>query len=97
MTIRLYTCEADLEKALSSLESYRRDLKDRDSRIHQLTSELHAHISDKEHLQEVLGANKERQEHLSHEYDRQIGSLQVSMVEPFTLVLTLFFRTLLAV
>ena len=71
-------CEADLEKALSSLETYRHDLKERDNRLHQLTSELHTHCTEKDYLQKVIDQNQHSQEQMCQEFKFRMFGLQVS-------------------
>ena len=79
MPARLYTCEADLEKAVSSLESYRHDLKERDAKIHHLITELRTRCAENEHLQEVVGHNQHAKDRLCQELDFRMFSLRVSL------------------
>lgn len=77
---RLYTCEADLEKATSSLDSYRHDLKDREAKVHHLAAELRTHFAEKEHLQEIISKNQHSKERLCQEFDFRMFSLKVSVI-----------------
>lgn len=70
-------CEADLEKALSSLESYRHDIKERDAKIHHLVTDLRTCCTENERLQEMIGLNQHAKEHLCQELDFQMFSLRV--------------------
>lgn len=74
---RLYTCEADLEKASSSLESHRHDVKERDGKIHRLTSELRARAVECERLQKILGQQQHGQERMRQEAELRMYSLRV--------------------
>lgn len=78
MHYRLYTCEADLEKAVSSLESYRHDIKDRESRLHHLTTEVRTNATERERLQEIISHHQHSKEHLCQEFDFRMYSLRVS-------------------
>ena len=70
-------CEADLEKALSSLETCRHDFKEKDAKLHQLTSELRTHCAEKEHLQKVIGQHQQSQERVCQEFDYRMFTLRV--------------------
>lgn len=73
-------CEADLEKAMSSLDTYRHDLKDRDAKLHHVTSELRTQCAEREHLQEIISNNQHSQERLCQEFDFRMFSLRVSLM-----------------
>ena len=77
VTCRLYTCEADLEKAISSLDTCRHDLKDREAKLHHLMTQLQTHYAEKEHLQEVIGHNQHSKDRLCQEFDFRMCSLRV--------------------
>ena len=74
---RLYTCEADLEKAMSSLDSYRHDIKDRESKLQYLTAEVRTNAVEREHLQEIIGHHQHSKERLCQEFDFRLYSLRV--------------------
>ena len=78
--IRLYTCEADLEKAVSSLDTCRHDLKDREARMHILTTELRTLTAEKEHLQEIISHHQLSKERLCQEFDFRMFSLRVRIM-----------------
>ncbi len=78
LAVRLYTCEADLEKAVSSLESYRHDLKDREAKIHHLMAEFRTRCAENEHLQEIVSHNQHAKDRLCQELDFRMFSLRVS-------------------
>lgn len=72
---QLYTCEADLEKALSSLDTARHDLKDREAKLHHITTELRTRGGEKEHLQEIISHHQHSKERLCQEFDFRLHSL----------------------
>lgn len=76
----MYTCEADLEKALSSLDTARHDLKDREAKLHHITTELRTRGGEKEHLQEIISHHQHSKERLCQEFDFRLHSLHVSML-----------------
>lgn len=80
MHCRLYTCEADLEKAVSSLDSYRHDIKDRESKLQHLTAEVRTSVAERERLQEIIGHHQLSKERLCQEFDFRLFSLRVSSV-----------------
>ena len=73
---RLYTCEADLEKAISSLDVCRHDMRDRDAKLHHLTSELRTQCVEKENLKEIISNNQQTRERLHHDFEFRMFSLQ---------------------
>lgn len=75
-SIRLYTCEADLEKALSSLDTYRHDLKERESKLHHLATDVRTNAAEKERLQEIIGHHQHAKERLCQEFDYRMYSLR---------------------
>lgn len=77
---QLYTCEADLEKAVSSLDTCRHDLKDREARMHILTTELRTLTAEKEHLQEIISHHQLSKERLCQEFDFRMFSLRVRIM-----------------
>lgn len=63
---------------MSSLDTYRHDLRDREAKLHHLTVELRNHCAEKERMQEVIGHNQHSKERLCQEFDFRMFSLQVS-------------------
>lgn len=74
---RLYTCEADFEKASSALESHRHEVKERDSKLHRLSSELRARAGECERLQKIIGQQQHSQERMRQEAELRMYSLRV--------------------
>ncbi len=75
---RLYTCEADLEKASNTIESCRHDIKDREAKIHRLSSDLRLCCSENERLQKLEGQHQRSQERLRQEAEFRMISFKVS-------------------
>lgn len=64
---------------MSSLDTYRHDLKDRDAKLHHLTAELRTLCAEKERLQDIIGNNQHSKERLCQEFDFRMFSLRVSL------------------
>ena len=75
---RLYTCEADLEKASNTIESCRHDIKERDAKIHRLSSELRLCFAESERLQKLDGQHQRAQDRLRQEAEFRMLSFRVS-------------------
>lgn len=73
----MYTCEADLEKASNSVEAYRHDVKERESKIHRLSSELRLCYSENERLQKGDNQHQRAQDRLKQEAEYRILALRV--------------------
>ena len=73
----MYTCEADLEKASSALESHRHEVKERDGKLHRLSSELRARAGECERLQKIIGQQQHAQERMRQEAELRMYSLRV--------------------
>lgn len=73
----MYTCEADLEKASSALESHRHEVKERDNKLHRLSSELRARAAECERLQKIIGQQQHSQERMRQEAELRMYSLRV--------------------
>lgn len=67
-----------MEKALSSLDTYRHDIKDRESKLHHLTAEVRNNAAEKERLQEIISHHQHSKERLCQEFDFRMYSLRVS-------------------
>ena len=75
--VRLYTCEADLEKAMSGQEGYRHDLRDKECQLHKLASDLHHVSSERKELALVLGQAQQSQDKIDREHQLRLNSLRV--------------------
>ena len=69
-----------MEKATSSLESHRHDVKDRDGKLHRLSSELRTRAAENERLQKILAQQQHGQERMRQEAELRMYSLRVCNV-----------------